>query len=257
MGICLDPNKSNNNWVKRLVGEEPVPGRRIGTSRYSITGFVSTRKAESAQPTESSLEHDFFTLLRFDRGVEAFMAQPFTIRWRDPEGKTRRYTPNVLVKYRGSPSLGDLRRKPTLFEVKPHAVLKDNWKKLRASYRAAIGWAREHDCLFHLVTDKQIRTTYLDNVKFLQRYHTNAIGEVPALAARRQDLVRETMMNLSESTPKELLAEITSDRRFAAELIPWIWNLIVCERIGVDLKQRLTMSSHIWYRKCAPVERTC
>lgn len=223
-----------------------MPARKIRPSRYSVTGYVATTKAERSQDAESSLEHDFLKLLEYDRRVERFLAQPFTIRWTDAEGKRRRYTPDVIVKYSFSSTQDDPHLRTTVYEVKPTAVLAAEWRNLKPKFRAAIGWAKEYGCRFHLVTEKEIRTPYLTNVKFLLAYRSRYLQDRHDLVVTRQRAIRETLYKIQRSTPAELLNLITKERGLQAELIPWIWNLIVQELIGADLTQRLTMTSSIW-----------
>ncbi len=234
------------SWLRELIGEAEVPARRISASRYSVTGYVATTKAPGAQEAESSLEHDFLTLLEYERRVERFLAQPFTIEWRDDKGRKRRYTPDVVVKYSFAAACDDPHLRTTIFEVKPEAVLRRDWGELRPKLRAAIGWAWEHDCRFHIVTEREIRTPYLANVRFLLGYRSHFLRDDPALIGERQHLILRTLFKLRHSTPRGLLEAATPDRTLQAELIPWIWNLVIQRLIGVDLALPLTMASPIW-----------
>ncbi len=223
-----------------------MPGRTIRPSRYSVTGYISTTKAETSQPAESSLEQDFLTLLDADSRVERFLAQPFTIRWTDSAGKRQRYTPDVIVKYAYWARKEDPTLRTTIFEVKPRELLAEELKTRRPTFRSAIGWARERSCLFHFVTDSEIRTPYLDNVKFLRGYGTRQLQDNHELIVARQRLIRTTLHRLQRTTPRELLQAMSSSPQHQAELLPWLWNLVCCNAVGVNLKERLTMSSLIW-----------
>lgn len=223
-----------------------MSARKIRPSRYSVTGYVATTKAPGAQEAESSLEHDFLTLLEYDRRVERFRAQPFSIEWRDARRRLRRYTPDVIVKYSFPAMEDEPHLRTTLFEVKPEKLLRRDWAELRPKFRAAIGWAREHDCRFHIVTEREIRTPYLANVRFLLGYRSRFLRDDPGLIGARQRLILDTLSRLKRSTPRELLEAATPDRTLRAELIPWVWNLVNQRLIGVDLAKPLTMASSIW-----------
>ena len=233
-------------WLRAIIGDADMPARRIKPSRYSITGYVSTTKAPVAQEAESTLEQDFMTLLEHDRTVEKFLAQPFTIRWRDQRGRQCRYTPDVIVKYASGASRDGVPLRTSIFEVKPLEVLRENWGELRPKFKAAIGWAREFGGIFHLVTEREIRTPYLKNVTFLGRYRNRFLPEVEELIAFRQDLVLRTLADLGETTPRGLLEAMNPDPWQQAELLPWVWNLTLQQLIGVDLSEPLTMESRIW-----------
>ena len=238
--VFLDP------WLRQLIGECDMPARKIRPSRYSLTGYVPTAKSVRAQDAESSLEHDLLTLLEYDRRVERYVAQPFTIEWRDAAGAKRRYTPAVIVKYSFMAMREDPCLRTTVFGVKLRAVLKADWVELKPKLRSAIGWAREFGCRFHLVTEAEIRTPYLTNVRFLLDYRSRHLSDRSDLIAARQHLIAQTLAELRMTSPKGLLEAITSDFQQRAELIPWIWNLINQEFIGVDLLKPLTMASPIW-----------
>lgn len=243
MGIMEAPIEP---WLRELIGEVDVPARKIRPSRFSITGYVASTKAPSSQDAESSLEHDFLTLLEYDRRVERFLVQPFTLEWRDGSKRKRRYTPDVIVKYSFSAVREDPHLRTTLFEVKPRAILRRDWIELRPKFRSAIGWAREHDCRFRIVTEEEIRTPYLANVRFLLAYRSRFLPDDPLLVGARQQAIRETLLKLEKSTPKALLEAISADRTQQAELLPWLWNLINQQLIGIDLTRPLTMASSIW-----------
>ena len=119
-------------WLRQLIGEADMPARKIRPSRYSVTGYVPTTKGTKAQDAESSLEHDFLTLLEYDWRVERYVAQPFTIEWRDLTGTRRRYTPDVIVKYSFLAMREDSHLRTTVFEVKPRAVLCSESRLVRA-----------------------------------------------------------------------------------------------------------------------------
>lgn len=220
-----------------------MPARKIRPSRYSVTGYAPTTKGAKAQDAESSLEHDFLTLLEYDQRVERYVAQPFTIEWRDSTGAKRRYTPDVIVKYSYFAMREDPYLRTTVFEVKPRAVLKADWLELKPKLRSAIGWAKEFGCRFHLVTETEIRTPYLANARFLLDYRSRHLADRSDLIAARQRLIARTLAELKMTTPKGLLDAMTSDLQQQAELVPWIWNLINQNFIGVDLLKPLTMGT--------------
>lgn len=222
-----------------------MPARSVRSNPFSVTGRVSTEKSLASQEAESMLEHDFLTLLEFDERVELFAAQPITIRWEDDTGK-HRYTPDVGVKYRDSACQRDLALRITFFEVKPRGVLKRDWQSLRPRFKAMIAWTLERDMRFHLITEREIRTPYLENARFLLRYRRDRMPRNIDLDAHRQWRVREALYGLKTSTPRDLLKAISPVEHYQTEFLPWIWYLVNCRLIGCDLTKRLTMVSPIW-----------
>jgi hypothetical protein len=115
---------------------------------------------------ESSLERDFLLLLDFDPDVEFFEEQPVKIVYHDASRRRRTYTPDVLVRYRTDPPPAR-HTKPLLCEVKYRDDLRQHWTDYRPKFRAAGRYAQQRGWRFRLVTERHVRTPYLDNVKSL------------------------------------------------------------------------------------------
>lgn len=243
MQVAVVPRR---RWLPEqgaLFDDEPA--RDIRPSRYSVTGRVATEKSAKSQDAESSLEHDFFTLLEYDRRVGKFASQPITLRWEDATGR-HRYTPDVAARYTEAAVLADAALRTTLFEVKPREVLKRDWKEFKPKFRAAIAWTRERDFRFRIVTERQIRTPYLDNVRFLMMFRGKRMTSDSESIEEIKRRIRETLYGLKRSTPRDLLNAITQVERLQAEHLPWIWFLLNCNLIGCDLGKPLVMASDIW-----------
>jgi TnsA endonuclease N terminal len=105
--------------------------RRIPLSRRShITGFQPL--AAGIVEHESALERDFVTLSSFLDADAAIAAQPITLTFRH-EGRSRRYTPDYLVRWSS--------RRTELVEVKYQADLDANEERLRPAFATARAWA--------------------------------------------------------------------------------------------------------------------
>ena len=224
-----------------------MPARKIGNSRFYMRGYVPSKKGIQSQSSESSLEQDFLFLLEFDCRVFEYVAQPFTIHWTDKEGIKRKYTPDVVVRH-FTEDINDMNNiRPIIYEVKPKAILKEQWQELRPKYKAAIAWAREYGCVFKIITEEHIRTTYLQNARFLKQFREMR-DDVNISESRKRLLVR-TMKGLKTSTPKKLLEAITNDWQLQAELLPWLWHVVSFGNIGADLSIPLNMNSLIWWSR--------
>ena len=220
------------------------PARRVRPSKGKNTGFHSSRKNGRGGDSESLLEHDFLTLLEFDDRVERYDVQPVTLRW-VVDGKQFIYTPDVLVKYTDAARAVNKSLKPTLYEVKPYGVLKKDWHKLKPKFRKAMSWAKENGARFKIITEKRIQTTFLDNAKFLNKFHCSTFPQI-AIEEREENYVLRSLNHTGEISIKELLTYMSESRLRQAELIPWIWRLILEKKICVDMDKPLTMVSRIW-----------
>ncbi len=224
-----------------------MPKRTIKPSHFSVTGYFPSAKNGGVHQAESSLEQDFMMLLEFDDCVARYGVQPITNHWKTDEGHLRKYTPDVVVLYHMNLDLSP-KYLPTLFEVKPASDLKHEWTKMKPKYRAAMAWARANGFRFKFITDKQIRTSYLDNVRFLTRYSERAMPQYEAYDPTRHLLLRETLRKIGVSTPRQLIESASSDKSYQLVLIPMLWQMMHIGVIQADLHKPLNMKSPIWLK---------
>ena len=206
--------------------------RHIPTNVRSLTGKFN------GQEFESSLERDLLLLVHYDYGVDWYEAQPITIEYKDCEsGKSRQYTPDLLVSYlpddQGQP------QKPHLYEVKYREDLADQWKVLKPKYKAARAYAREHGWVFQIMTDKEIRTPYLDNVKFLLRYRDTEPDE------SRAAHLKEVLGRFQETDPQTLIKTAYQSEAEQGEALWTLWAMVEQGWIHCDLHSPLTMTTRI------------
>ncbi len=213
-----------------------MPTRLIPKNYRNVTGIAAHSKAIGSAMFESTLERDFLTLLEFNPDIKSFEVQPVTINWKDCNGKSRKYTPDVLV------SFGEqIKPQTVLYEVKYRSELKEKWQELRPKFKAGIRFAAQQHWKFKLITDVEIRTPLLDNIKFLMPF----IRQGPA-SEEFMNVLDSTLCRLQKSTPKTLLTEIFTDEWNQAHLMPTLWYLIGTHQVGFESHKKLTMNSQIW-----------
>ena len=217
-----------------------MPVRSIKKSKYSLRGNYTTDQFPNGHDFESSLERDFLYLIDYDHTVTSFETQPVRIDYKEA-GKARSYTPDLLIHYYFDGK--GVRKPPMLCEVKYREDLRLNWKALKPKFAAAIQYANERGWKLRIITEREIRTPYLSNVKFLSGYRNIDI---------RAELIHEVIDIASEkniTTPEELLLISNKVGNDKAELIPAIWHQVANQFFGCDLSQKLTMTSKIWYTR--------
>lgn len=213
--------------------------RKIPTNRRSLTGFVASRRDGRMVASESSLERDLLVLLDFDPAVERYEEQPVRIEYRDARGRRRTYTPDVLVHFRQDVAANGVSLSPLLYEVKYREDLSENWPQIKPKVRAGRDYARGRGWRFHIITEREIRTPYLESAKFLRQYRRLQPGD----AERR--LLLDRLREMGESDPETLLLAIHQEPVRRAELLPTLWHLVAVGDIHADLGERLTMRSPI------------
>ncbi len=108
---------------------------------------------------ESKLERDFLYLLEFDPDVILYREQPMRILY-SLDGKTRRYTPDLLV---------ERKHKKQIVEVKPKDKVFEGNNVQRFLVISRICRVRGYE--FKVVTDEMIRLQpRLNNIKLLWKY---------------------------------------------------------------------------------------
>ena len=220
-------------WMKREHSEMGV--RRVPISSLSLTGQVE------GQQFESSLERDLILLAAFDLGVDWYESQPVTIEYQGINGRKRHYTPDLLIMYF---SHGRFReRKPLLCEVKYREDFFGKWKEIKPKLKAARKYAKENGWEFRVMTEKEIRTPYLDNVKFLFRYKYCDFDQ------QHYEKLSGLMEKLGESTPRELLDLAYTDKIQQGEALWTLWCMISRQWIRCNLGNPLSMNTRLWIRE--------
>lgn len=223
---------STLNAIRRS-GLVSGPVRAIGVQSRSITGTMP-----DGNRYESALERDFMLLLKFDPAVDIYTPQPLTFNYRGLDGQLHKYTPDGLVEWRADLQVHDPR--PMLVEVKYREAFQGDWRTWRLRNRAARDYAQDKGWIFKIFTEREIRTPFLDNVRFLLPYRRRA--STPQTEAWVLDKLNE----VKESTPQALIEVLYQDRWNQAALIPVVWRLLAERSIGCDLTEPLTMKSALW-----------
>lgn len=210
--------------------------RKIGINTRSITG----RHGYSGQQYESALERDLLYLLEFDYNVDRFETQPLTIEYVGNDGRICRYTPDVLVTYRRD--IVPAREMPHLLvEVKYRDEYRGRFKELVQRFRAARIYSRERGWRFVVLTEREIRTPYLQNARFLRPYRD--VDFDPEL----EWVVLQQIRILIETSPAAVVESLADSEWMRATYLRELWRLIAIKRVGTDLMQSLNMQSRIWH----------
>lgn len=211
-----------------------MPVRSIPRNYRSLTGKVNNARNQVAVAFESMLERDFYLLLDFESTVASFEEQPVRIGYEYPAGTRRTYTPDVLVYYCADPAVASTPA-PMLCEVKYREDLRTHWNAYKPKFKAARRYARQRRWVFRLITEREIRTPYLKNVKFLREYRRRVVD--------RDDCCRllAALAAQGETDAKALLTKLSPTRDTYAKLLPVLWHLVAVGRIGANLAVPLTM----------------
>ena len=213
--------------------EKPV--RKIGPNNRSITGKQVSRKSPGSQHFESSLERDYLLLLEYDEEVLRSTAQPVTITYYIKEQR-RRYTPDVAVYFCQS-----INRKPWLVEIKYQADLIALKAELEPKFAAARDYCSQCGYEFMIMTEAEIRTDKLRNIRFLSRYK----------GQKHDPELRHAVLNLLKDQPqltvRQLLSKASAD--MAGRLLYALWQLVADNELICDMSNKIIMDTLLWKKQ--------
>lgn len=189
---------------------------------------------------EAPLELEQALLLEFDPTVVVYFDHPFPIVGQFPDGTRHPYTPDFQVLYAG---------KKALIECKPEVLLEDDTTRLHKEIGEA--WASANDHEFHLVTDKDLHTVRLENVKLLWRYR---LAQVPlATLLCCDEYLTEHAGGIALG---ELAGHLASQETTTLAPIFSLYSLLFHNHLESNFEQPLTPTSVVW-RSGAREERPC
>lgn len=204
-------------------------------------GALGRETAHAISPSAATLMRDLFAVLDFDRNIQYYQRQSVLIEYTDPSGDSRTFAPEFLITYRRDILPARL-MKPLLCDVMTRKDVFENWAELLPRVWAAHRYARMRGWEYQVLTERELKTPYLDNAKFLLPYcslKTDWEYAKPLL---------NMLHELRQAAPEALLAACARDVTHRAKLTTSMWQLVAHWRIGVDLTEPLTMKSTIWSR---------
>lgn len=174
-------------------------------------------------PYESLLEHDFCVNLEFDRSVERYESQPLTIEYRRASGRRCVGHLDYLVVHYIDTGL-----RPAIVDVKTESELSKRWDELEPRFKAACKHAHTSGMLYHIRSERRIRTPFFYNVRRLLRY----LREDPDLRYERT-LLGE-LARSGHASFENLLERCFADTQERLEATATLWTLIAHQRFFVD-----------------------
>lgn len=197
--------------------------RKIPKNHIHVTGRHAAQKSDEVADFESLLESDHLLLLDHDLLVKRYETQPVRIPVpRVPPG----YVPDVLVEFH--PDADGVPNVPELREVKPEAVLVRDQAKFAPKFEAAKRYCDQQNWVFKIVTERDIRTPRLANVKFLRGFESQQHPQ------ELMDRVLKLMATFGRSDSKQILDAITLNPEEQLHWMPVLWHLVSKRQVTVD-----------------------
>lgn len=222
--------------------------RHVRENPYSVTARLSSPKLGRVVQAESLLEYDFLNILDFDPRVCKYGEQCLIVPWTSVEGRRRDYYPDVLVQFDEEWMALNGRLGASVFEVKPTAVLAEQWPELRLKYRATLRALRGTGVRFRLITERQVRTAFAANVRFLMNYKKPRLLEDKSSQEKAMDteLLRLVWEIKTPITPQQILDRFGQGFDLRARLLTRVWCFVAHCTLDADLVEPLTMNTPLW-----------
>lgn len=211
-------------WSKSFQGNG-MPVRKISKNYRSVTGTFASQKNGRNVFYESLLERDFFLTLEFDPTVSSYEEQPLELYYHY-YNKRLKYTPDCLVHY-------NTEKLPCIYEVKFSDEIKEKKVFLEAKFEQIEKYLIDNDMNFKVFTEMDVDEIYLDNIKFLYNY-------VVIRNHGKINMVKQMFQHYVEITYQEFLDKYSEDRYEQAEIIPYIWHLVLVNFLSIDLREKIT-----------------
>lgn len=214
--------------------------RKIGYTYSSVSGTYPFR-GEKSICFESKLERDLLIKLEYDLSVVDVIEQPVTIEYINDNDREVTYTPDFLVHYyTPNHSSSGFGQKSRLIEVKPNNILKNKWSELKPKFKQGTALARKNGWLFRIYDENRIQGSYLDRLKFLERYkrRTYEANEVKRLTEYLGMVGHTRIDHLIE------YLYVTPEEKGIG--LALIWHLISKLVICCDLSQDMNLLTYIW-----------
>ena len=206
--------------------------RKIRQNRLSVTGVINEKSLMSELNGESYLELDFYNIVGFDTTVKMAEDQPLRMEYFDDDSTLKKYTMDTKIIFK------DYKTKSLLVEVK---YLRDLIKKkddYTGKFKAAIQYSAKNGYEYRILSDFDIRTSYLRNAIFFRPYRTRSVdGEIDAK-------IKHILKKEKVSTPHRIIETLKTEGE-KVRVIAAMWRLISVGEVGTDLMQIVTMDSEL------------
>lgn len=209
-----------------------MPVRDIPKKYSNVSGRVAAEKRVVSYQFESTLERDALFLYDMDETVELVEEQPVAIPYTS-NGKKKIYTPDLLVIYQEKTKF-----QTKLIEIKYKAELEQKKEQLKVKFDAANKYCKERGWVFCVLTEEDIRTDKLDNLKFLKNY------KYQKFKLHSYETIKNTLAGEKKAI-SEVLEMLKMGKREKACILADIWMMVLRGYLSCNMNEKLTMSTEI------------
>ncbi len=212
--------------------------RRVPISALQGTGKIMSILSDGPIEYEGPLERDFITLLHFETRVIQIVSQPFTIEYKNPNGRTYSCTPDFLVR-RMVRTKHEERSRFTVYEVSTTRKAALASPTFRARYEAVSKYCEQRGWLHEIATEMDIRIPRLDNAKLLLEHQKST---PPTHIFQKVIHALDTHKSM---TVEELIAEVQKGEAIPSACRSYVYYMLAEGCIAWDRDKPLDANNKI------------
>ena len=183
-------------------------------------------------PYESKLARDFLLYFTYLPSVEKIITKPVCISITENDA-TSIYSPDYLIHFNDG-------RRSLLVDVKPKSQWQAHWKEWKEKWKAAMAFAKENDCVFHIYDEDKIYHSAFLNIHFLQRYKQLQCDPEDIRAVLSQvELMGITNIDY-------LLARFFGGSLYRGQGLRIIYHLLVNKQLTCNWFEPMTEFTEVW-----------
>jgi hypothetical protein len=202
-----------------------------------VTKALRPIRSKSLERYNERLREDWLVLNDKDPARVIELPQ-VKLNWVDGAGRERTCHPHFLL------TLLHSRKRPCLVSVlSEHEIIRDP-KTLQTVYAGSMAISEVKGWSFKVVTDRDIRTEFLNNIYFLSRF--NQMEPAPD----KIQILLSKLRKMKRATPRTLIAGCAKGWQEQACFIPMLWYLLSRQEIETDYTKALNMEVPIRLGRC-------
>ena len=120
-----------------------------------------------------------------------------------------------------------------IVEIKEEAELEQNEKKYDDRFKVAARWCENNDYAFHVITEKHLRGTCLDNIKALYPFRFES-----TISLIDTSILFDEIKKVCPISIGEVLAKYSTSKTDKAKIQTQLWILIARQYLHIDLSNK-------------------
>jgi len=201
-----------------------MPVRKPKKNYRSLTGAFYSLKNKKSIFFESKLERDFFLTLEFNPDVISYEEQPMELSYQY-NNRTYRYTPDCIVNFKNLSS--------TVYEVKYSNELREKEAFFKHKFTQIDKFLNHKDIAFKIYSELDTKPIVLENMHFIYNY-------VTITDSLKSAILFDKVKDIHSINYLALLNKLSNDKYTQAEYIPYIWYLVLINKLQIDFTKKIS-----------------